>query len=248
MGSYTDPKYFGIIMAPVADHDLYAFYQLVTTENTPLLRSFFGCLAGALNFLHEVKIRHRDIKPQNILVKGPHVYLTDFGISLNWENLSRSTTTEDTAKSLLYCAPEVARFEKRNTSADVWSLGCVFVEMLTVIKGRTIEEQRQFFKQRTDNPRFYENISGAQEWVKQLQQMDPSQTSDSFVADCILRLIKDNPNERMRTVELYNEISRYQNLEKGEGNSLCGECCVSDTLSVSDSGSDGDPFASTTEP
>ena len=235
-------------MTPVADHDLSAFYQVVTPANTPLLRSFFGCLACALNFLHEEKIRHRDIKPQNILVKGPHVYLTDFGISLDWESLSRSTTTKDTPKSLLYCAPEVARFEKRSTSADIWSLGCVFVEMLTVIKGRTIEEQRQFFMQRTDTARFYQNLSATQEWIKQLQQIDSSQRSDSFVADCILRLLKEDPSERMLTVELYNKISTYQDLEKGGGNPVCGECCVSDTLSVSDSGSDGDPFAGMAEP
>ena len=235
-------------MAPVADYDLYAFYQLVDTEDTPLLRSFFGCLAGALNFLHEAKIRHRDIKPQNILVKRPHVYLTDFGISLDWENLSRSTTTKDTAKSLIYCAPEIARYEKRNSSSDIWSLGCVFVEILTLIKGRTVEEQRQFFKQRKDSFWFFENISAIQEWIKQLKEMDSRQASDSFIADCILQLVKENPDERMLAVELYNRISNYQDLEKGKGYPLCGECCVSDTCSVSDSGSDGDPLASITEP
>jgi serine/threonine protein kinase len=240
-------KYFGIIMAPVADHDLDAYYKLVTTKNTPVLRSFFGCLAGALDFLHTSQIRHRDIKPQNILVKGAQVYLTDFGISLNWENLSRSTTTTDTAKTWLYCAPEVARLEKRNTSSDIWSLGCVFVEMLTLIKGRTIEEQRQFFKQRTGSTRFYENMPGTQEWVTELRQINSSDASDLFVADCILRLLKENPDERLSTAELYNKISNYQDLEKGKENPLCGECCVSDTLSVSDSGSDGDPFASMAE-
>jgi serine/threonine protein kinase len=235
-------------MAPVADYDLSEFYLSASAEKTPLLRSFFGCLAGALDYLHKDKIRHRDIKPQNILVKGSHVYLTDFGISLDWENLSRSTTTEDTAKTPLYCAPEVARWEKRNTSADIWSLGCVFVEMLTLIKGCTIEEQRQFFKQRTDNYRFYENISGAQEWTRQLRQIDSSQTSDSFIADCTLLLLKEKPDERLPTAELYNKISNYQDLEKGMGNPLCGECCASDTFSTSDSGSDGDPFAGRTEP
>jgi len=235
-------------MAPVADHDLSVFYQSATIGKTPLLRSFFGCLAGALDSLHKVKIRHRDIKPQNILVKGSHVYLTDFGISLAWENLSRSTTTEDTAKSPLYCAPEVARWEKRNTSADIWSLGCVFIEMLTLIKGRTIEEQHHFFKQRTDNYRFYENMSGIQEWIRQLRKIDSSQTSDAFIADCILQLLKENPDERLPTAELYNKISNYQGLEKGKGNPLCGECCASDTFSISDSGSDGDPFAETTQP
>ncbi|KAL5327966.1 hypothetical protein ACEPPN_005672 [Leptodophora sp. 'Broadleaf-Isolate-01'] len=247
IASYTDPKYFGIIMAPVADHDLNTFYQFVSPENAPLLRSFFGCLAGALNFLHEAKIRHRDIKPQNILVKGAHVYLTDFGVSLDWENLSRSTTTEDSAKTPLYCAPEVARWEKRNTSADIWSLGCVFLEMLTLLKNRTVEEQRQYFRKRTDTALFHKNVSSAREWVEQLRKTDPTQDSDSFLADCILQLLKENPDERLRTAELYNGLSSYRDLDIEKENPLCGECCVSDAVSVSDGGSDSDPFADMTE-
>lgn len=234
-------------MAPVADHDLNTFYQFVSPENAPLLRSFFGCLAGALNFLHEAKIRHRDIKPQNILVKGAHVYLTDFGVSLDWENLSRSTTTEDSAKTPLYCAPEVARWEKRNTSADIWSLGCVFLEMLTLLKNRTVEEQRQYFRKRTDTALFHKNVSSAREWVEQLRKTDPTQDSDSFLADCILQLLKENPDERLRTAELYNGLSSYRDLDIEKENPLCGECCVSDAVSVSDGGSDSDPFADMTE-
>ncbi len=247
MSSYTDPRYFGIIMAPVADYDLASFYDRVTPENIALLRSVFGCLAGALDFLHKAKIRHRDIKPQNILVKGHGIYFTDFGISLDWQDLSRSTTTKDTAKSMLYCAPEVARWEKRNTSSDVWSLGCVFFEMLTLINGRTIEEQRKFFRQRKDNHRFYENISSIPDWIGQLRQLDSGQTADSFLADCVLQMLKENPDERLQTEELYDRISNYRDLEQGSRNPLCGDCCVSDTLSDSDSGSDRDPFADTTD-
>ncbi|KAH7128096.1 cyclin-dependent kinase, partial [Dendryphion nanum] len=74
---------------------------------------------------------HRDIKPHNTLVKGDCVFFTDFGIALDWEGLSCSASTEDTGKTLAYAAPEVTKYEKRNTAADVWSLGCVFIEMAT---------------------------------------------------------------------------------------------------------------------
>ncbi|PVH79455.1 kinase-like protein [Cadophora sp. DSE1049] len=245
VASYTDPKYFGIIIAPVADCDLAAFYPTVTPETTPILRSFFGCLANAMNFLHSAKIRHRDIKPQNILVKGSSVYLTDFGISLDWENLSRSTTTKDTAKSMLYCAPEVARYEKRNTSADIWSLGCVFLEMLTVIKCKTLEEQRSLFKEQSGNYRFYDNISAIRDWTAQLRRLEPEGGPDSLMSDVILEMLQETADDRILAAILSNKISKYQTSDSTKINPICGDCCNADTFSISDSGSDKDPFEDT---
>jgi serine/threonine protein kinase len=79
--SYTDPKYFALLMNPVGECNLSEYYELArgSPDKLSLLRSFFGCLANALQYVHSIKIRHRDIKPQNVLVKGERVYLTDFG-------------------------------------------------------------------------------------------------------------------------------------------------------------------------
>jgi serine/threonine protein kinase len=129
-------------MFPVADCNLFEYYSLASdsTDKLSLLRSFFGCLANALQYVHNIKIRHRDIKPQNILVKADRVFLTDFGIALDWEHLSRSTTTENSGKTWPYAAPEIARFEKRNTSSDIWVCGMRFLRdghRLETRKGRT---------------------------------------------------------------------------------------------------------------
>ena len=76
VGSYTDPSFVGLIVMPVADENLSEFLRNVPTlsgkekeSQRKLLWSFFGCLANALAHLHFVfMIRHKDIKPQNILV------------------------------------------------------------------------------------------------------------------------------------------------------------------------------------
>jgi serine/threonine protein kinase len=83
MHSYTDPKHFALLMSPVAEFNLQEYYDAASAspDKITLLRSFFGCLASALHYIHSIKIRHRDIKPQNILVRGDKVYLTDFGMS-----------------------------------------------------------------------------------------------------------------------------------------------------------------------
>src|SRR5438045_1116618 len=120
-------------MSPVADCNLATYYSLAaeSVDKLSLLRLFIGCLVNALQYLHNSKIRHRDIKPENILVKGDRVLLSDFGISLDWEDLSRSTTTADSGKTWIYAAPEDAQYQNRNSSTDIWSLAWLSFEIAT---------------------------------------------------------------------------------------------------------------------
>lgn len=65
-----------LILSPIADSDLKAFYNLIANDSARLkiFGSFFCCLTSALAYLNNKQIRHRDIKPENILVKGDEVY------------------------------------------------------------------------------------------------------------------------------------------------------------------------------
>ncbi|KAH7121370.1 Hsp70 protein-domain-containing protein [Dactylonectria macrodidyma] len=183
LGSYSDPKHFALLMEPVGDHNLAEYYHKAkdSPDKISLMRSFFGCLANAMQYLHATNIRHRDIKPQNIIVKGERVLITDFGIAYNWENLTRGTTTADSGKTLVYASPEVVRVEARNESADVWSLGCVFLEMATVIKGETVGNMREVFHERSDSYAFHANQDGISAWVNQLRGVAP--TTDNVMLD-----------------------------------------------------------------
>ncbi|KAL9044704.1 MAG: hypothetical protein Q9214_002177, partial [Letrouitia sp. 1 TL-2023] len=92
VGSYTDPRYIGLIMSPVAEMDFSTYLARADTAKHGELRTFFGCLARALEFLHEKKVRHKDIKPGNILVHGGNVLFTDFGLSFDFTDADGSTT------------------------------------------------------------------------------------------------------------------------------------------------------------
>ncbi|KAI3320905.1 kinase-like domain-containing protein [Xylariaceae sp. AK1471] len=141
--SYTTREHIGIIMSPVADCDLGIFLQHFISNNDPhpphekenALAGFFGCLATALMCLHfKYRIRHKDIKPQNILVRGNNVLLTDFGIALDWSERDGETTETEIRRDPVYCPPEFYS-GKRGTKSDIWSLGCVFLEMFCVLRG-----------------------------------------------------------------------------------------------------------------
>ena len=109
------------------------------------LRTFFGCLTRALEFLHEQHIRHKDIKPSNILVHRGNVLYTDFGLAFDFTDGDGSTTVSMVnGMTPRYCAPEVADQEPRNTSSDIWSLGVVFLEMTVVLKGRKVRDMYSF--------------------------------------------------------------------------------------------------------
>lgn len=115
IGSYTDPRHVGLIMSPVADSNLAQFLELspLPTEQLIYLRRFYGCLSSALGYLHENRIRHKDIKPFNILVHGDNALITDFGTSLDWRDRGHSTTSDEPTSplTLAYCSPEVVHWE-----------------------------------------------------------------------------------------------------------------------------------------
>ena len=92
VGSYTDLKYIGLIMSPVAEMDLSTYLLRADATRHRELRTFFGCLARALEFLHEQSVRHKDIKPGNILVYGGNVLFTDFGLAFDFADAGGSTT------------------------------------------------------------------------------------------------------------------------------------------------------------
>ena len=93
--------------------------------------SILSQVGAALDAAHQQGLVHRDVKPENILVTASgFAYLADFGIA--FQQGDRGLTQVGTAiGSLAYMAPE--RFDGVNNlpASDIYSLGCVFVQMLT---------------------------------------------------------------------------------------------------------------------
>jgi serine/threonine protein kinase len=94
--------------------------------------SYVKQIADALQYVHERKLIHRDIKPHNILL-GPdnQVLLSDFGIAVTSQsidaNLPGMTNFEGT---VLYAAPEQLQ-GKPGRSSDQYALGVVVYEWLS---------------------------------------------------------------------------------------------------------------------
>lgn len=104
----------------------------------PLVRSFVRQILNGLSYLHGQDIIHRDIKGANILVdnKGT-IKISDFGISKKLEatNILSGAANNKHRPSLqgsvFWMAPEVVKQTSYTRKADIWSLGCLVVEMMT---------------------------------------------------------------------------------------------------------------------
>ena len=108
-----------------------------------------------MKYLSSAKVLHRDLKPENILVNMNYdVKLCDFGLA------RPVAATEDTREGIMggtemeiegkvkdknnltghvttrwYRAPELILLERNyNSKIDVWSVGCIFAELLNMMK------------------------------------------------------------------------------------------------------------------
>jgi TolA-binding protein len=233
VGSYTDPKYMGLIMSPVADMDLSTYLARADKVRYRELRTFFGCLAQALAFLHEQKIRHKDIKPSNILVHGGNVLFTDFGLAFDFTDKDGSTTASMVnGITPRYCAPEVVNYEPRNTSSDIWSLGVVFLEMTAVLKGRTVAYMYNFLKEHGSGQAYVRtNPTGTDALIAELK--GTGSPADNAALVWVQGMIKLLKQLRPTAASLIAFITSAG--QKGDRNeSFCGICCASPDDFLSD--------------
>jgi serine/threonine protein kinase len=169
LGSYTDFDHVNILSSPVADMDLATLLDSpIGVKEKAILYRGLGCLCNAINYLHQNNIRHEDLKPRNVLIYGDNILLTDFGISLDFSDDSMSTTTgRPSAWTIRYSAPEVLKFEPRNRATDIYSLGCVLLEMMSGFHGISLSDVKAHWKH-TGNGQdsFARNPEAAEVWFR----------------------------------------------------------------------------------
>lgn len=89
-------------------------------------------MANALHAIHSVGVLHRDLKPQNVMLRRDDTLaLIDFGLA---KQLRLDTDLTDTGQIFgtpYYMSPEQGHGETLDERADIYSLGVIFYEMLT---------------------------------------------------------------------------------------------------------------------
>eukprot|EP00759_Apiculatamorpha_spiralis_P036388 PhF_6_TR36540/c0_g1_i1/m.53888/K11228/STE11; mitogen-activated protein kinase kinase kinase len=86
-------------------------------------------VVSAVAYIHELGIVHRDIKAANVLLgQGEVAKLSDFGCASRLDDKGETTGV---AGSIRWMAPEMPSKKPYGTEVDIWSLGCLMIELLT---------------------------------------------------------------------------------------------------------------------
>ena len=182
IGSYSEcppsgRQFYSLLMSPVGDQDLKTFLEVagdplrdgcrdIAKIEKSWLQTWFICLASTLTYIHSSGVRHQDIKPSNIIHRGSTIYFTDFSSSSQFQ-IGQTTSTENPARtSAMYSAPEVINCNsvpnRHGCGTDVFALGAVFCEMLTVLSNYSVNDFHRFLLC-SDSPKGIKNSGpGAQ--------------------------------------------------------------------------------------
>jgi serine/threonine protein kinase len=173
-----------VIVMELADGSLQDRFQECKAAGLPgippdeLLR-YFSEAAEALDFLHQQKLSHRDIKPQNLLHLKGHAKVADFGIARLQQNAIDQTV--NVRGTPLYMAPEMWN-GRVSRHSDQYSLAATWFQMRT---GRALFAGESAFeigrKHSTEKPDLSEVSEAEEQVLRRALAKDPDQRYPSCV-------------------------------------------------------------------
>jgi serine/threonine protein kinase/Flp pilus assembly protein TadD len=166
---------------------------------------------SALEEAHAAGIVHRDIKPDNIMIRrNGYVKVLDFGLAKLTEVIDRSPSDDEASTRVLvqtdagvvmgtshYMSPEQARGKQVDPRSDIWSLGVVIYEMVagrTPFEGETSTDVIVAITQKEPPPlaRFAPNVPAELDWI-------------------VMKALRKDRDERYQTIkELLTDLRRLK--------------------------------------
>lgn len=238
------PRYSFIF--PRADCDLSMYFcsePPQTNLETFQLFERISKLASALHEIHNCDISfdadgrkidfsqigyHRDLKPKNILKLGNVFMISDFGLARFKENISISKTKWALGIST-YMAPECRPQADVGRLVDIWSLGCIFSEVVTFallgkegIDQYSRRRKRQYGGDGCDMwlDFFYEGEKVMDEVLEWFEHLRIKSDNNPFIVD-ILGLVKEMLTPapiRPRAIKVMKRFSEILDRERNRNN------------------------------
>lgn len=204
-GFTTDHGDFPSMVSPWCEHGN-AFDYLRRDEGVSFEERFrlTQQVASGIQYLHDLKIVHGDIKPRNVLIDSQHnALVADFGLVRldEWQGARGMTTTSIFTGSERYIAPElvVTRSNpnpKATKESDIWALGCVTMEFV-----ENIEPYRD-----VPNHLLKETILDGEKPAAQGEGENVLADTDSPFWDLLRSCWEHEPKERPRILDIRHQL------------------------------------------
>ncbi|KAK2664569.1 hypothetical protein Ddye_003143 [Dipteronia dyeriana] len=210
--SFTCRENLYLVMEYLNGGDLYSLLRNLGCLDEEVARVYLAEVVLALEYLHSLRVVHRDLKPDNLLIAHDgHIKLTDFGLSkvglinstddLSGPAVSGTSLLGDDEPQLSvsehqrerrkkrsavgtpdYLAPEILLGTGHGTTADWWSVGVILFELIVGIPPFNAEHPQKIF----------DNILNRKiPWPQVPDEMSPE------AHDLIDRLLTEDPNQRL---------------------------------------------------
>jgi eukaryotic-like serine/threonine-protein kinase len=182
-----------------------------------LVLQIFGEICAGVSYAHDNGILHRDLKPGNVIVDPTKVL--DFGLAkLSDAPRDQATTRGRQIGSYFYMAPEQTFGQEATVASDVFGLGCLLYEMLTLrrtwAKGSSGEPLIAFAGERATNS--YNVPSEIMNRIRRDPRPKPSDIRPELEPfdDAIARALAVDRRERFHSaVELLDEVRACAGLD-----------------------------------
>ncbi|KAI4388239.1 hypothetical protein MLD38_000586 [Melastoma candidum] len=182
--------------------DIYVVFELMESDLHQVIKSnddltrehhqlFLYQMLRALKYMHTANVYHRDLKPKNILANANcKLKVCDFGLARVFFSDAPSTLFwTDYVATRWYRAPELCGsfYSKYTPAIDIWSIGCIFAEVLTgkpLFPGKTVIHQLDLITDLLGTPP-PESISGvrnekARRYLTRMRKKQPTPFTQRF--------------------------------------------------------------------
>ncbi|KAJ6083643.1 serine/threonine protein kinase [Penicillium canescens] len=200
--------------------------SLVSTHYAAItrLKQSIGCTSSAITYLHQRSIRHKDIKPSNILLSSAGLWVTDFGTSTDFSGISQSITQNGERGTPKYFAPEVAEYEPNGRSADIFSLGCIFLEITGLCNGYSLDYLKSLRPKKDLS--FQANLDHILHWFN-FSGTEVESPADQQLMAVVREMLALTAQKRPTAVEVETRLRLIDTFRRLTPSApLWGDCCA----------------------
>ncbi|CAN4115447.1 unnamed protein product [Withania somnifera] len=193
--------------------DIYVVFELMESDLHQVIKAnndlthehyqfFLYQLLRGLKYIHTANIFHRDLKPKNILANADcKLKICDFGLArVSFNDMPSAIFWTDYVATRWYRAPELCGsfFSKYTPAIDIWSIGCIFAELLSgkpLFPGKNVVHQLDLITDLLGTPP-PETIAKHAEETTEFHLQKSFQMRDPLALRLLEQLLAFDPKDR----------------------------------------------------